>query len=265
VVDIDEAFGFGLKLETDENFFAQAAPVTANATYVTVASGSYTAPADDYLIIVGYRVDTSSDHRYSCKMVVNSTDYGITATSRANPGYGYYTTFKRVTHAGGTLTVSTQVKADGGGTVDVGGGVVIVLRADRFQAFDYGESLGETALTTSNAPVTKLTKLSALQSNWRSLVLFGMQGYLDTDATGAAVAMEAFMNGTAIGLGAEHGVRIQTGEPAHYSSVSYMGGRIVTPSLTNDSFTLNYYSQDNAAGVKVKDAVIAVMALVPLT
>jgi hypothetical protein len=255
---------FGLQLETDEDFGVQAtASVSVGTSYTAVATKSYTAPAGDYLVIAGFTLDTSSDHRFSAKLTVNGSDYAETASSRINPGLAYYTTFKKITHAGGTLTATLNAKQISG-TSAATCGIVIVLKADKFQSFDYAESPAETPTTTATSRSTKLSKSSTLQANWKSLVLMGMQGYLDADLSTSGVIMGSRMNNVEFSYEPEHTIRVQSGQPAHYSPVSFMTGRVVSPVAAPDVFTLVYGSEDNTTAVKVKDAVVAIMALGPV-
>jgi hypothetical protein len=257
---------FGMQLETDEDFGVQASSsLSIGTTYSTVATKAYTAPAGDYLVIANATIDNAgSDERYSMKLTINGTDYAATASSRLNPGMANFQTFKKITHAGGTLTATLQAKQDSSGTLTATGGVVIILKASNFEVFDYGESPAETALMASSTHLTKLSKSSALKSNWKSLVIASMQGYLDADLSGAGVAVGLNMNGLVMTYEAELTIRIQSGEPAHYAPVPYFSGKVTSPALATDVFTLMYGSQDGSTNVKVKDAVVAILALRPI-
>jgi hypothetical protein len=266
VVESKKIFMFGMKLETDEDFGVQAsASLSIGTTYTTVATKAYTAPAGDYLIIANVTIDNAgSDERYSVKLTINGTDYAATASSRMNPGMANFQTFKKVTHAGGTLTTTLQAKQDNSGTLTATGGVVIILKASNFQAIDYGESPAETSLTASTTFLTKLSKSTALQANWKSLILGSMQGYVDTDSSAAAAQVDMTMNGLSIARAAELSIRIQSGGTAHYSPIPYFVGKVISPALATDVFALVYNSEDGVANVKVKDAVIATLALGPI-
>jgi hypothetical protein len=255
-----------LKLETDEGYAAQSGVVAdTNQTYDVVATKTMTLPAGTYVFGGQFSVGTASDHRWSGKLTVGGTDYNETAASNINPGLGLYDTFRVLTHAGGSVTFSTSIKSGGsGGTATATHGIVWVLAAARFQVFDSDSQAAESGLTTSTTLQNKISKATALQSGWRTLVLASMQAHCAEDATGTGVAIELQRNNGAIGTDAEHGSREQTGQALAYSPMSWGGMGLMAPALSTDTFTLKYAAEDETAAVKVASASIVIVALSPL-
>jgi hypothetical protein len=254
-----------IKLETDEEFGVQSGAVApAAGAYAAAASVSYTAAADDYIVLGGFSIEMTSDQRYRGKMTVGGVDVvPQTEFSRANPSRGYYFTMKKITHAGGTLSASIQA-GNVAGTANVIHGWIAVLRSDRFQSFDYAESPAETATMSSVTPLVKVSKTPTLQSNWRTLMLATCQGYVDTDTLGDGCSINMHRNGAQMGQEHESGIRLQSGQPAHYAPHSFGLAQLITPT-SSDVFDLRYYSEDGASSnVKVRDATMAFLALGPV-
>lgn len=257
---------FALKLETNEDFAAQSGVVAdTNQTYDTVATLTIASlPADDYVILGQFAVDTTTDHRWSGKITKGGVDYCETAASNINPGKGLYTAMT-VLACSGTTTFTVAIKSGGaGGTATATHGIIAVLRKSRFQAFDYGQDTTESTLTTLGTLATKLSKTTTLQSGWRSLVLGQLQTFCDADAAGSGCATEFQRNGATLGPDAEQGIRLQTGQAAAYCPSSFMAMAVLSSSGGSDTFALKYASQDSTAGVKVKEATILALALASL-
>lgn len=254
-----------LKLETDEGYGNQSGVVAdTNQTYDVVATKTMTLPAGTYVFFSEFSVATTTDHRWSGKLTVGGTDYNETACSNINPGLGLYSTFRVLVHAGGSVTFSTSIKSGGaGGTATATHGIVGVLAAARFQVFASGETIAESATTTSGTLQDRVSKPTSLQPGWRSLVWTTMQAHCAVDSAGSGCSVELTRNGTRVGEDAEHASREQTGQALAYSPMSWGSMSLLSPLLASDTFALRFASEGGIGAAKVASASIAIMALGP--
>jgi hypothetical protein len=253
-----------LKLEADEGYALQSGVVSdTNQTYDTVATLTKTLTAGTYIVGGQFTAATSTDHRWYGKITAGGTDYNETLCSNIDPGKGLYSTF-RVLSLSGSTTVTVQIKSGAsGGTATATHGIVFILAAAEFQVFDSGESTAETSAMTSATLQNKVSKDTALQTGWRSLVLATTQAYAANDDAGEGCKVEFHRNGSAIGPSAIHTGREFAGITLGYSPMSWGAATLLAPSLATDTFQTKYASVDGSVVVKVASSTVAVLALGP--